>query len=334
MNHYFSNNPLYTDFSISNKDYGVSSKSTVCRETEKLDSYLLAQYDRQIEYFKSRVGKDRSFSTLKKHQIVRQHLADFIFRTYGVEDIEFSELTEDFIKEFCLYLTRDCRLRTSTAWIYQIPLKHLASRAFSQGVISRNPFTMFHLSPEVRDRSFLTEGELKNLMDLPLKNKMLDKVRDLFVFSCFTGLSFADLKTMTKKALTEHNGCQWIISRRKKTGKPFQIKILEPAHHILEKYGRNKSPNTPVFGRISHNYLNIKIKQLMAMCGINKLISFHCARHTFATMALNNGMSLESVGQILGHSSIRTTQIYAKITIAKLDKDFSVLDNNISDIFW
>ena len=138
---------------------------------------------------------------------------------------------------------------------------------------------------------------------------MLKKVRDLFIFSCFTGLSYVDIENLTKKSLAEHNGCIWIISRR-------------------------KSPNTPIFGHISHNYLNIKLKHVISMCGIGKNISFHCARHTFATMALNNGMSLESLGQILGHSSIKTTQIYAKITIAKLDKDFSVLDSNISNIFW
>ena len=140
-------------------------KSTICRETEKTASYLLEEYDRQIEYFRNRVGKDRSESTLKKHQTVRQHLADFIFKTSGRSDIEFSELSEDFIKNFCLYLTNDLGLRTSTAWIYQIPLKHLVNKAFSQGIITSNPFMMFHLSPNVRERSFLTEEELKKVKD-------------------------------------------------------------------------------------------------------------------------------------------------------------------------
>lgn len=334
MNHYFSNNCLYTDFSISDKNYGISYNSAVCGHQPHTTSYLLEEYDKEIEYFRQRVGKDRSTSTLKKHETVRKHLSDFIFAIYGRRDISFSDLTEDFIKDFVSYLMNDCSLSQSSAWIYQIPLKHLVSTAFSRGLIGSNPFTMFHLSPDVKQRAFLTEDELRTMMEVSLRGKTLNLARDLFVFSCWTGLSFVDIKGLTKKSLVEHKGELWITSQRKKTKKPFQIKVMQPAAAILKKYGRRKSGNTPVFRIGCYNYLNVKLKEIASLCSINKNISFHCARHTFATMALNNGMSLESVSQILGHSSIKTTQIYAKITLARLDKDFSVFKDNVKDAFF
>ena len=171
-------------------------------------------------------------------------------------------------------------------------------------------------------------------MEVPLKGKVINLARDLFVFSCWTGLSFVDIRSLTKKSLVEYKGDLWISSQRKKTRKPFQIKVMAPAAAILKKYGRRKSQNTPIFRIGCYNYLNVKLKEVSQKCGISKNISFHTARHTFATMALNNGMSIESLSQILGHSSIQTTQIYAKFTLTRLDKDFSVFKDNVKDAFF
>ena len=334
MNHYFNNNCLYTDFTISDENIGIPYKSADCAKPSRPVPGLLEEYDREINYFESRVGKDRSLSTLKKHQSVRAHLSDFIFSVSGKKDISFADLTEDFIKGFCQYLTEERGLSNSTAWVYQIPLKRLVSSAFSKGLISSNPFAMFHYSPHVKERAYLTEGELKGMMEMPLEDKILKKVRDLFVFSCWTGLSYVDITALTKKSLVEYKGSLWITSQRKKTNKPFQIKVMDPAAAILVRYGRRKAQGTPIFRIGSYNYINYKLKEVVRLCGIKKNISFHCARHTFATMALNNGMSLESISQILGHSSIKTTQIYAKITMTRLDKDFSVFKDNIKDAFF
>lgn len=333
MNHYFKNNCLYTDFTISNDNVGVIYESAD-RAPSSDESLLLRMYDKEIEQLKRRVGKDRSLSTLKKHESVRKHLQGFILWKTSEKDIPLSEIGEDFFVDFCAYLMEECHLSQSTAWIYSIPLKHLINTAFSRGIISRNPFVSHHVSPQVKERAFLSEQELKVVMETSLKGKLLNLARDLFVFSCWTGLSFIDIKNLERNSLVEHKGELWILSRRKKTNKPFQIKVLEPAREILKKYIKRKYKKGKVFRIGYSNYLNIKLKELMKVCGISKNISFHCARHTFATMALNNGMSLESVSQILGHSSIKTTQIYAKITLKKLDKDFSVFNDNVKDAFF
>jgi site-specific recombinase XerD len=332
MNHYFSNNCLYTDFTISNTNCGVAYQSTVCDERKQNYTSLLASYSQEIEYFRARIGKDRSSSTLKKHESVRKHLSDFIFWKTGEKDIGFEDIGEDFISSFCNYLMEECGLSRSTAWVYQIPLKHLVSAAFNRGVIQRNPFAMFHLSPDVKERSFLSESELRKMMDISLTGKVKNLARDLFVLSCWTGLSFVDMKNLTKDSLVERKDEVWIISQRQKTKKPFQIKLLEPASAILKRYAR-KSKSKYFFKTGCYNYLNVKLKEIAEECGIKKKLSFHCARHTFATMAINNGMSIESVSQILGHSSIKTTQIYTRITVSKLDNDFTVFNDNVKAFF-
>ena len=332
MNHYFINNCLYTDFTISNTNCGIAYKSAICDERKQSFTYLLEAYDKEIEYFRNRVGKDRSSSTLKKHESVRKHLGDFIRKKTGADDIPFEDIGEDFISEFCNYLMENCSLSRSTAWVYQIPLKHLVAAAFSKGVIQRNPFSMFHLSPDVKERSFLTESELRKMMDINLKGRVKSLARDLFVLSCWTGLSYVDMIGLTKNSLVERKDEIWIVARRKKTKKPFQIKVLEPAAAILKRYGK-KSKSKYFFKTGCYNYLNAKLKDIADECGITKRISFHCARHTFATMAINNGMSIESVSQILGHSSIKTTQIYTRITVSKLDNDFTVFKDNIKAFF-
>ncbi len=170
------------------------------------------------------------------------------------------------------------------------------------------------------------------MMDIRLKGKVKNLARDLFVLSCWTGLSYVNMIGLTKNSLVERKDEIWIVARRKKTKKPFQIKVLEPAAAILKRYGK-KSKSKYFFKTGCYNYLNAKLKDIADECGITKRISFHCARHTFATMAINNGMSIESVSQILGHSSIKTTQIYTRITVSKLDNDFTVFKDNIKAFF-
>ena len=336
MNSYFHFNNLFTDFTISSESCGITYDSDDYGGKRGSLPFLLKEYEREIEYFKTRTGKDRSFSTLKKHESVLKHLEDFGIRYRGKKDISFSELDENFISDFCNYLMDECKLSRSTAWVYHIPLKRLTAVAFSRGIIKNNPFALFHLAPDVKARSFLTESELQQMMNVSLKGKVPNLARDLFVFSCWTGLSYVDIKNLTREQLVEHKGDLWIVSKRQKTNKPFQIKLLEPAREILTKYEkkRRRCKDPHIFKTGCYDYLNDKLKDVVRACGIDKKISFHCARHTFATMALNNGMSLESVSQILGHSSIKTTQLYARITISKLENDFSVFHENIKDAFF
>ena len=295
---------------------------------------LLRAFDKDCESLKRRVGKDRALGTYKLQVRSRNYVADFLQMNFRRTDISMQELTPDFIKEFAVYLANDRHLAKSTIWLSCMHLKGVVGRAHDNGKIQRNVFAQFHISPKCKERTFLTEEELKTVMAHEFEDSNLAFVRDLFVFMNFTALSFVDLKELTTDNIVEVNGEKWIVGKRHKTGVPYQVKLLEVPLQIIEHY-RNYPKENPksVFGEVNYWSVCKKLKPVMKECGIDKPISAHCARHGFATMALTNGMSIESVSRVLGHTNIVTTQIYARITTQKLDNDLTMLGNKLNQSF-
>ena len=154
------------------------------------------------------------------------------------------------------------------------------------------------------------------------KKPTLAYARDVFLFSAFTGLSFIDMKELRHSDIVKLNGAYWVVSRRHKTKVPYQVKLLDVPLTIIDRY---KSDDDLIFGSMQYRTMAKRIRKVIEKVGINKRISLHCARHTFAVMAINNGMPIESLSRILGHTNITTTQIYAKITLQKLDDDMTRL---------
>lgn len=147
-----------------------------------------------------------------------------------------NELTEDFIRDYCLYLRNDVGLAQSTVWIYSIPLKHIVTSAHYNGKIPRNSFIQYYVNPDHKERGFLTEDELKAMAAIELDNPNFALARDLFIFGCWTGISFIDIKNFTTDNLVEMNGLYWIVSKRQKTGVQFQIRLLDIPMKIIERY--------------------------------------------------------------------------------------------------
>ena len=295
---------------------------------------LLRAFDKDCESLKRRVGKDRALGTYKLQVRSRNYVADFLQMNFRRTDISMQELTPDFIKEFAVYLANDRHLAKSTIWLTCMHLKGVVGRAHDNGKIQRNVFAQFHISPKCKERTFLTEEELKVVMTHEFEDAHLAFVRDLFVFMNFTALSFVDLKELTTDNIVEVNGEKWIVGKRHKTGVPYQVKLLEVPLQIIEHY-RDYPKDNPksVFGEVNYWSVCKKLKPVMKECGIDKPISAHCARHGFATMALTNGMPIESVSRVLGHTNIVTTQIYARITTQKLDNDLTMLGNKLNQSF-
>ena len=242
------------------------------------------------------------------------------------------ELTPDFIKEFAAYLTAERNLKNATIWLNCMWLKGVVMRAHYNGLIPRNPFVQFHISPNVKEREYLTEDEIKTIMSHEFESPTLTLVRDLFVFACFTALSFVDMKELTTNEIVEVNGEKWIIGKRHKTNVPFQVKLLDIPLQIIERY-KHLSEDKLVFGEINYWAMCKQLKRVIKECGIEKQISYHCARHTFGTLALTKGMPIESVSRVLGHTNIVTTQIYAKITTQKLDNDLTMFGDKLNKVF-
>ena len=293
---------------------------------------LIKAFDKDCANFLKRVGKDRSIGTYKVMVRARNYVAAFIKSFYRRTDMSMLELTPDFIKEFAAYLTAERGLKNATIWLNCMWLKGVVMRAHYNGLIPRNPFAQFHISPNVKEREYLTEDEIKRIMAHEFDNPTLALVRDLFIFACFTALSFVDMKELTTDEIVEVNGEKWILSKRHKTNVPFQVKLLDIPLQIIERY-KYLSEDRLVFGKINYWTMCKQLKKVMAECGIEKQISYHCGRHTFGTLALSKGMPIESVSRVLGHTNIVTTQIYAKITTQKLDNDLSMFGNKLNASF-
>lgn len=179
------------------------------------------------------------------------------------------ELTPDFIKEFAAYLTAERGLKNATIW-----LKGVVMRAHYNGLIPRNPFTQFYISPNVKEREFLTEDEIKRIMAYEFDNPTLALVRDLLIFACFTSLSFVNMKELTTDEIVEVNGEKWIIAKRHKTNVPFQVKLLDIPLQIIKRY-RHLSEDKLVFGKINYWTMCKQLKKVITECGIEKRISYH-----------------------------------------------------------
>lgn len=292
---------------------------------------LLQAVDKQIKLFKLRAGKERSITTLKKMIIVKKHLKNYLNRKCNLKDIVIQEVNEEFILNFSRYLESTLNLTQSTVWVYCTFFKKIITDAHSKGLMKENPFRNIKLKANTKERGFLTEEEMKKFLIFLPDSKTTQLVYDSFLFCCFTGLSFIDLKNLTTNNIIAIGKEKWIITRRQKNNMPCQIKLMKIPKQIIERYSNDDNPN--IFNLPSYESTLKKLKKLGQLCGLEKPLTFHLARHTFATMALTNGMPIESISKVLGHSNISTTQIYAKIINRKLGNDMSQLEHKLNATF-
>ena len=292
---------------------------------------LLDYFSTHNKNYRDTIGYNHSKSSCRRYEAVCCHLGEFINREYGFADIRFKDINEAFVRRFDNWLRTEKRLRNNTVWMYMITFKHILSLARSCRLMRSDPFSRYRNRFEPVDRGYLTEKELAALIHLPIADGTGCMIRDLFVFSAFTGLSYVDVKSLRWMNVRQmFDGRTWIVKRRCKTHTPSNIPLFDVPLQILERYGR---PGTdPVFKVPCSNSCNQFLKRLGQECGIQANLTFHMTRHTFATLSLSKGMPIETLSSILGHTSIRTTQIYAKITNQKISEDMAVLAEKIRDL--
>ena len=295
---------------------------------------LLKGFERYNEdYEKLYDAGMKSKSSLSKYQTVYKHLKEFIYQRYHLSDIALKELTPAFITDFDMFLRVDKHCCNNTVWIYTCPLRTMVSIAINNGWLVRDPFCDYEIQKEDTERGWLTREEINLLMNGKLKNAKQELVRDLFLFCCFTGLSFTDMRNLSVENLrTYFDEHLWIYMHRQKTGVQSNIRLLDIPLQIIEKYkGLGKGDKVlPVPAYM--NCLN-GINAVAKRCGITKRLTWHMSRHTMATeICLTNNVPIETVSSILGHKNIKTTQIYAKITKEKLNKDMENLSAQLGNI--
>jgi site-specific recombinase XerD len=294
---------------------------------ERVMPTLLSAYDDDLKRLGERVGKDRSERTLLSLSQGRKHVASFLKERMKRDDIPLSELMPQMIHDFCAWLSTSRGLKYGTVWLSCQQLKGVVTRAYQRGMLSWNPFSLFHIAKNIRPREYLTESELTLLINHHFEQQQLRFARDIFVFAALTGLAYIDICELRPSDVVTIDGASWIVTRRHKSKVPFQIKLLKTPHAILCRY--LKEGHEKIFGQLRYRTLAFQVKKVMKEVGISKHITLHCARHSFAVLALNKGVPIESVSRMLGHTNITTTQIYAKITLQKLDADMTAFERNL-----
>lgn len=292
---------------------------------------LLEIFQNHNDEMASLVGTEYSSGTLQRYKTAYKHTKDFIAYKYNRKDIPVEKLNHEFITSLEYYLKSNKKLGHNSAIKYIVNLKKIIRIAYANQWISRDPFFHWKASWKTRDRKYLTEDELQQLIDAEFDNKRLERIRDIFIFCCFTGLAYVDVKNLTKEAiLRDVNGQKWIKTHRRKTKTLSSIPLLPIAENILTKYQGHPFVVTSkgILPVSTNQKSNSYLKEIAEACGIKKNLTTHLARHTFATtVTLSSGVPIESVSKMLGHTSLKTTQIYAKVIDRKLMEDMALVKN-------
>jgi site-specific recombinase XerD len=299
---------------------------------EQKHQTLLELFDRHNGERELLIGVNISKSAHERYCVTRRHIAGFIRYKYNLSDIPVKEVNHNFIADFEVYLVSQHNYSKNYIVSILKKLRHIIEVAINSDLIYQNPFRQYKLQWQVVDRGYLTQDEVEMIMNYQFEDKRLEKDRDVFVFCCFTGLAYVDVKNLTSAQIQESfDGKLWIKGKRRKTDTEYNIPLLNIPKMILEKYNWKTASNFILPVSYITNY-NDKLKKIAVQTGISKKMSSHLARHTFATLTLTKGVSIESVSKMLGHTNIRTTQVYARITDKKISNDMEMLAGKLQSI--
>jgi site-specific recombinase XerD len=292
---------------------------------------LLKAFDEHVEENFNLIGKRITKSTYNRYYYLRVRLSEFLTEKYHLSDIPLREINYQFIRDFEMYLLTVRENKQSTIAQYLINLKKIVELAYKNEWIFKNPFMNYKIEDEKSERGYLTQAEVEILMNCKL-DKRLERTRDVFIFCCFTGLSYIDVFKLTKQQIhLSIDGAQWIMGKRKKTDVDYFIPMMEIPKKILEKYKTHIFKDSKLLPVKTGMIVNRHLKEIAEICDIKKRLTFHLSRHTFATLAMSKGVSLESVSKMLGHKDIKTTQIYAKMTTEKVGRDMAIFAESMKE---
>ena len=320
-------------FSQHEKDEHLSLdmiKSIYLGKSRDLTSFL-EYFDKFLDDLKVQIGKGKTRATYQKYLVTKKHFADFLQEYRGRKDIAPGELDQMMINDFDIYLRTKLSMKQNSASKTVRFLKTVVLFMIKSGTIERDPFANYRFKWKQVSRDFLSEEELASIMEKKMETPTLEAVRDIFIFSCFTGLVYIDIANLRESDIATKSGKRWVVTSRHKTGVSCNIPLLEVPQKILQKY-EGKDKKGRLLPILSNQKMNAYLKEIADVCGIEKNLTCHVARHTFATLMLSLGVSMESVSRMLGHTNIKTTQIYARITNQKVSKDMKAISNHIHDI--
>lgn len=311
---------------------------------EKIKNKLLGIDDNRkmiLEIFKEHnnqmkelVGSEYAPLTLKRYETALSHVREFIKRKFKTSDLEISRLDYDFVSDYEFYLksVRKCGHNSTVKYISN--LKKVITVCVKKGWLLKDPFYGFKMAVREVSREILTQEELDKIISKKFSGRRMSVVKDIFLFSCYTGLAYVDVHKLKRSEIANGiDGEKWIIINRQKTNTSAHIPLLPICIEILNRY--KDHPQCVNADRVLPVWCNQKmneyLKEIADVCGIEKNLTYHMARHTFATtVTLNNGVPIETVSKMLGHKSIKITQHYAKVLDNKISHDMQILKNKFA----
>lgn len=327
-----------------------------CYQELKLEGKVITPENIKAKYFGEnerlysledifKYHNDHLFSKLK-HNTSRLYITSqnyirrFVKKEFKRKDYYLKELDYSFILKFENYLRAVRPRHYQKSLQHNAVMKHIQrlrkmiTLAFHLEWIDRDPFVKFKPHLEQKERGFLTSVQLRSIETLKLEIQRLKKVRDLFIFSCYTGISYGDLMLLTPQNLVIGIDKKfWIITKREKNGNQVKLPLLSEAIAIIEEYKNDEAClfNNSLLPKMSNQKINSYLKEIAQKCNIKENLTFHLARHTFATtVTLTNGVPIETVSKILGHKKLSTTQIYAKVIERKVSEDLEILQQKLN----
>ena len=319
-----------------NKEINVQTFKNKILGVEEKQRQLISIFEDHNKRMKELIGSKFSNNTFKKYETTISHTKEFLKQRHSVNDISIRSVDIAFINDFDFFLRNTKKCNNNSTIKYIRNFGKIIKQCYANGWLERDPFLNYKGKVKEIERVYLTQEEIETLLNKEFKIKRLELVRDMFLFSCFTGLAYIDVFNLTKlNIIIGIDGEKWISTHRQKTDSPSRIPILPVTQMIMDKYENHPQSNNgrKILPILSNQKMNAYLKELATICDIDKELTFHIARHTFATtVTLTNGVPIETVSKMLGHKNLRTTQHYAKVLDKKVSEDMQILKNKFSII--
>ena len=297
---------------------------------------LLGTMQEHNDQCRALVGTDYALITVRRYESCRRYLAELIRQRYGKEDLPLAEVNGELVRAFAFYLKTEKGCQQNTVIRYMKCLKKITNLACANDWMAKDPFLGIRFHEKEVVREFLTMDELQTIYHKEFPLERLTLVRDVFIFAAFTGLAFIDVQQLAPEHIVrDNNGNLWIRKPRQKTKNMCNIPLLDIPQEILRKYAdhptcRKKGVLLPV---PCNQKMNSYLKEIADICMIRKNLTTHCARHSYATsVCLANGVSLENVAKMLGHSNIKMTQHYARVLDSSILRDMMQVERAIAKL--
>jgi len=325
---------IQMDLIHKNQELSLKNFKSRILGTHQREKMLIPIYQNHNDKIEELIGNGYAYGTLERFKISLKHLQEFILWKYYVSDISINKIDYAFVTEFEFYLRSVKKCNNNTAVKYVRNFRKIIKICLDNDWLDKNPCSRYEGKMKEVERDFLTEEELNRIYNKRFSSERLTLVKDIFIFSCYTGLAYVDVKGLKKDHIgIGMDGQKWIFKNRQKTDTKSKIPVLPIAQEIIQKYANhprclNEDAILPI---LTNQKMNSYLKEIGDLCDISKEITFHMARHTFATsVTLTNGVPIETVSKMLGHKNIQTTQHYAKILDKKVSEDMMVLREKFS----